>query len=153
MLVELRPEAGEAEALAREIVEAGRDEEPVCVLFPLEGVSGKSKARLTWKNAFGNRPLELVDVEVVFLEAESADSLALGSVGLIAADATQTSRLIRNIAAHHPHYRGTAIKLASELAPMHTPRSVCRKILSGDASRLSTGADDETRRSSLNTSH
>ncbi|HEV7280697.1 MAG TPA: hypothetical protein VGN57_10890 [Pirellulaceae bacterium] len=84
--------------------------------------------RLTWKNAFDDARLLIRPREVSTFSSEG-EAPPLGSFGLIAADDEQIGRLVRQMLAHHDHYRREAVAFADEWRRRHHPARTLEQFL------------------------
>jgi hypothetical protein len=131
------PELSRPTHCNREIVGMRASGEKSSVLIPLAGVAGDVK--IAWRNAYGDRFLELEDVEFFFL-SNGAGALPLGAVGLIAAGIDQAPALIRDMADHYPYYRRTAAEFAPTWGERHSPETVVRLLIESPTMQRRTAA-------------
>ncbi len=90
-----------------------------------------SAVQLTWRNAYGNDPMHLVDVQATWLDSARAakGKCPLGKVGLIAADRQQIPSLLRDMVNHYDHYRRTAEEFSKDWFARHDPRQTVSQLI------------------------
>jgi hypothetical protein len=120
----------------REIVGMRRSDGVVSTLVPLGASS--DRIDLVWRNAFGNRFIEIEHLEFVFLAA--GPCCPFGAVGLISAGVDQVPVLLRDMAENYDHYRRTAADFAPAWGEWHSPEKVVALLTTRDAARHRSAA-------------
>jgi hypothetical protein len=118
-----KPDGNPPAEVVREIVGLQTTGALFPVLLPLSAAA--REVQLTWRNAYGERTLELADVEFLFISADRG-ACPLGAVGLISAGLDQAPRLLCDMADHYAHYQGTAQSFAPAWGEWHCPERVVR---------------------------
>jgi hypothetical protein len=119
------------EPLERSSLVVGRREPnlPVPVLIRL--IDGAASVRLALTNAYDNGTITLRQLELRFVDSREnyANGCPLGAVGLIAAEADEAPRLLREMIRHYAHYRETAEAFSAEWSRRHDPRLTVQTLL------------------------
>jgi hypothetical protein len=86
--------------------------------------------RLALSNAYGRELLHAARVRLTFLGGDQQQTCGYpsGSVGLIAADLAEYSRLLSDMTTHYEHYRASAVAFADSWLEEHSATSVIRRI-------------------------
>jgi hypothetical protein len=98
------------------------------VLVPLE--SDCYKIWLGFKNAFGNKAIKLIRINVAFQEPgeNSSKLFPKGAVGLAYDNPYEISGLLRDIIDNYPHYRRTALAFSREYLKVHNAGHLVEEI-------------------------
>ncbi len=99
---------------------------------------GKSAAtlRLTLANAYNDSLLTANHLQIAFLGKNKRYPFGFpgGQIGLIAADLSQFSRLLRDMTQHYAHYRRSAIAFSHAWSRQHSAAAVINRINTASAS-------------------
>jgi hypothetical protein len=100
------------------------------VLVPLE--RDCYRIWLGFKNAFGNKALKLIRINVAFLEPgeNSSKLFPIGAVGLAYDNPYEISGLLRDIIDNYQHYRRTALAFSREYSKVHNAGHLVEEIKS-----------------------
>ncbi len=127
-----------------QIVGQPRDQESRLLAFSLPQVgqqgnrnSSSQKIGFRLENAYPCRQWQVEDVRLWMVR--STERLPRSSVGLIASEFEQTPNLIREMVAHHDHYRQTAMEHAQAWYRQHDPQLTFSMLM--DAKKRSGAVD------------
>lgn len=125
---------GQLLACQAEVLDLRGDGGPLRLLLHLQAGAGSLRLRL----AHAHEPLaiRLAASELCFLEA-GPDGLPLAAIGLAAASVAEIPRLLRDLVAHHGHYRTQARRFARAYGELHSPDTVVARVTAPDAPAVS----------------
>lgn len=94
-------------------------------------IPGSVRLRISWRNAWHDGPISLIDVlhEFVTAAALPGGHCPMGAVGLAFSDVAEIPDLLREMLDHIAHYRERARAFSGECAGYHNPQRLVAELL------------------------
>lgn len=103
-----------------------REQRSACAIFR---ATDEKSIKLLFRNAFHNSMASIRNIQIVTLDAQSAET-PIGTVGIVAADELQLPNCIDEMVRHYDHYRKSAGKFAHGWYSRHEPRRTVAHLMS-----------------------